>query len=181
MTRTTPAPAIPAGELDARFSSPEAAATPWSAALAVLETAETFWLSTVRPDGRPHVATLLAVWLDGSLYVCTGETEQKARNLAVNPHVALTTGCNTAAGLDIVVEGDAVRLSDDAILRRVAGAYVTKYGEDWRFAVHEGAFYHGEGSVREEAATRAFVYAIAPVTVFGFTKGDVFAQTRWRF
>jgi len=32
-----------------------------------LEKAEVFWLSTVRPDGRPHVTPMVSVWLDGAL------------------------------------------------------------------------------------------------------------------
>ncbi|MEK8228511.1 pyridoxamine 5'-phosphate oxidase family protein [Oerskovia sp. M15] len=43
----------PAGTLVERFSSPGAVAVPWEDALTVLQTAEIFWLSTVRPDGRP--------------------------------------------------------------------------------------------------------------------------------
>ena len=45
----------PIGELDTDFSSPGATATPWAEARKNLEDAEIFWLSTVRPDGRPHV------------------------------------------------------------------------------------------------------------------------------
>jgi hypothetical protein len=33
--------------------------------------AEVHWLSTVRPDGRPHVAPLIAVWVDDALVFCT--------------------------------------------------------------------------------------------------------------
>ncbi len=106
MTETTGvsrASTTPLGELDTRFSSVNATARPWAEALAILETAETFWLSSVRPDGRPHVATLFAVWLEGALHICTGVTERKAKNLAGNRSVAITTGCNTQSGLDIVV------------------------------------------------------------------------------
>ena len=53
----------------------------------LLETAELFWISTVRTDGRPHVTPLPAVWLDDVLYFCTGPGEQKAVNLAANAHV----------------------------------------------------------------------------------------------
>jgi nitroimidazol reductase NimA-like FMN-containing flavoprotein (pyridoxamine 5'-phosphate oxidase superfamily) len=163
----------PVGELDARFSSDGAAATAWGEARALLEGAEIYWLSTVRPDGRPHVTPLLSVWVDGALYFSTGPTERKARNLARNQHCILTTGCNALGeGLDLVVEGDATRLSDDARLQRVADAYETKYGRDWRFAVRDGAF-HGP-------AGEALVYEVAPSTVFGFGKGE-FSQTRWRF
>lgn len=60
----------PMAELHPDFSSPDASASPWSEAQTQLEGAEIFWLSTVRPDGRPHVTPLITVWLDGALYFC---------------------------------------------------------------------------------------------------------------
>src|SRR6266508_3084439 len=88
------------------YSDPKATATPWYDAEALLDKAEIFWLSTVRPDGRPHVTPLIAVWLDGTLYFGTGARERKAKDTAENPHVILTTGRNTMRedGLDIVIE-----------------------------------------------------------------------------
>ena len=87
-------------------------------ALEDLQGAEVYWLSTVRPDGRPHVTPLLGVWLDGALYFCTGPTERKAKNLAQNPNCAVTTGRNGLAdGLDLVVEGAAAEVRDGAELR----------------------------------------------------------------
>ena len=165
----------PVTELDARYSAQDATATPWSRAQAALEEAEVFWISTVRPDGRPHVTPLLAVWLDGALHFCTGADEQKARNLAGNPRCALTTGCNTLGeGLDLVVEGEAVNVTDHDKLARLAALYESKYGSDWHFDVRDGAFFHGGGS--------AVVFEVAPVTAYGFGKGvERFSQTRWRF
>ena len=96
----------PTAELDARFGDPEASPTPWSDVRRVIEEAELFWISTVRPDGRPHVTPLPAVWRDDTLYFCTGAEEQKGVNLARNPQCALTTGTNLwKTGLDVVVEG----------------------------------------------------------------------------
>ena len=107
----------PTTSLDERFSDPGTDAVAWSDTRQVLEDAELFWVTTVRPDGRPHSTPLVAVWLDDALYFCTGETEQKAHNLAANPHVLLTTGDNGwERGLDVVVEGAAVRVTDDALL-----------------------------------------------------------------
>ncbi|QIN84669.1 pyridoxamine 5'-phosphate oxidase family protein [Rubrobacter tropicus] len=172
----------PVTELDARFSSEDATPKAWQEGRRQLEGAEVYWLSTVRPDGSPHVTPLLAAWLDGALYFCTGPDERKAKNLARNPRCAVTTGCNELGeGLDVVVEGDAVRTTDDEKLRRVAGAYLSKYGEDWRFAVPGGAFYHDAGSLDGEDPGAAWVYEVAPKTVFGFGKGGPFSQTRWRF
>jgi hypothetical protein len=165
----------PVDELDARYSGAGASPTPWARARAQLEAAEVYWLSTVRPDGRPHVTPLIAVWLDEAVYFTTGPEERKARNLAGNPHCALTTGGNALnEGLDLVVEGTAVRVTDDARLHRLAAAYEAKYGSDWHFEVRDGAFHHPDG------AGTALVFEVAPSTAFGFGKGE-FSQTRWRF
>ncbi|GAA2383767.1 pyridoxamine 5'-phosphate oxidase family protein [Streptomyces glaucosporus] len=169
------AAAEPVAELDPRFSDEDAVPTAWPEAERALETAEVFWLSTVRVDGRPHVTPLLAVWLDGAPHFCTGPGEQKARNLERNPRCALTTGTGSLReGLDLVVEGDAARVLDDAGLRRLARLYETKYGPDWRFTAHDGAFHDRRGG-------EAHVYRITPTVVFGFAKGGPYAQTRWRF
>lgn len=165
---------VPDATLDPRFSDPKAGPAEWSAAAARLADAEVFWLTTVRPDGRPHVTPLIAVWSAGALHFCTGPDERKARNLAENAEVVLTTGTpSLGEGFDVVVEGEAVRVTDEARLRALADAYVEKYGSDWRFDVRDGAFV-GDGGT-------ALVFAVAPRTVFGFAKGEPFGQTRWRF
>jgi hypothetical protein len=51
----------PIPEQDLRFGDPDAPPTPWADVLRVLETAELFWISTVRGDGRPHVTPLPAI------------------------------------------------------------------------------------------------------------------------
>ena len=118
----------PTTELEPQYSSPGATATPWARAAAQLEKAEIFWLSTVRPDRRPHVTPLPAIWVNGALYFCTGAEERKAKNLAHNRHCILTTGRNTLneEDLDLVVEGDAARVTDSAELQRVADLYEAK-------------------------------------------------------
>src|SRR5262245_48386226 len=165
--------ATPTAQIDARFSDPETGPTPWAEALEALEDAELYWLSTVRGDGRPHVTPLIGVVQDGAAHFCTGETEQKARNLEQNRQVALTTGNNGwDSGLDVVVEGTAVRLTDDESLRRLADSFETKYGSDWHFDVKDGAFEHGHGPTP--------VFRIEPTKVLAFAK-DPHAQTRYRF
>jgi hypothetical protein len=128
-------------------------------------------------------APLLAVWMDDALYFCTGPDECMAKNLVRNPHCILTTGCNALdEGVDVAVEGEAVRVTDEAKLGRVAEGYLSKYGNDWRFVVRDGAFYHDSGSVRETEYTgAAWVYEVSPKKVFGFGKGELLSQTRWRF
>jgi general stress protein 26 len=160
--------------IDIRFSDPGAAATSWSETRAAIEAAELFWITTVRADGRPHVSPLVAVWLDDALHFCTGAEEQKAINLRGNAHVILTTGCNDwDRGLDVVVEGDAVRVTDTDTLSRLAKAWTTKWDGRWDFAAGDGAFLHGEGHT-------ALVYSVAPATVLAFGKGT-FSHTSHRF
>jgi nitroimidazol reductase NimA-like FMN-containing flavoprotein (pyridoxamine 5'-phosphate oxidase superfamily) len=163
----------PVPELDVRFSAPEASATTWTEVLKALREAELYWISTVRPDGRPHVTPLSAVWHDGALYFCTGAGEQKGVNLARSAKCALTTGTNAwKAGLDVVIEGTAERVADESVLRRLADAWQSKYKGDWRFDVANGAFHHDGGE--------ALVFEVVPAKIIAFAKGD-FAQTRFRF
>ena len=163
----------PTPELHIGFSEPGAVPTPWERVLDVIAGAELFWISTVRADGRPHVTPLPTVWRDGALYFCTGPDEQKAVNLRANDQCALTTGDNRwKAGLDVVVEGRAERVIDDATLRTLATLWATKYDGDWQYDAHDGAFHHEHGV--------AHVFAVRPRKVLSFAKGD-FAQTRFRF
>src|SRR5215469_10468842 len=68
----------PRATLDARYSEETAQATPWPEAVALLEQAGLFWVSTVRTDGRPHVTPVVAVWMSGALYFSSGPGEQKS-------------------------------------------------------------------------------------------------------
>jgi general stress protein 26 len=165
----------PTTDLNSGFSSPDAAPTPWAEAIKQLEQAGICWLSTVRPDGRPHVTPLAAVWLDGAIYFCTGNSERKTRNLAQNPHVVVTTGCNAfGEGLDVVIEGDAVRTTDEAILQRFTDQLRAKYGTFFDFQVRDGGVAGEDGDV-------APVFEVAPTRAFGFARGEQFSQTRWTF
>ena len=153
----------PVTELDERFSDPGASPTTWLAAREALEEAQISWISTVRADGRPHVTPLVAVWLDGRLHFSTGAAEQKGVNLATNPNVVLTTGCNAwDSGLDVMVEGEARRVTDRATLERLAAAWRTKWDGSWQFEVTD------EGFGNTGADAEALVYAVEPKRVLAF-------------
>lgn len=176
----------PLAELDARYSSASNArpgaervtATEWAEARRQLDSAEIFWLSTVRPDGRLHVTPLIAAWHDGALYFSTGPAEQKAKNLAHDPHCALTTGQNALTeGLDIIVEGTAEPVTDAAVREEVIAAHEAKYGQHMTSA--EGTF-HGMGDgIRKGDVV---LYGVAPEAAYGFGRdGGVYSHTRWTF
>lgn len=176
----------PTTELDARYSSAlnprpgaeDVTPTDWAEAQRHLATAEIFWVSTVRPDGRLHVTPVIAVWHDGVLYFSTGPGEQKAKNLAHDGHCALTTGGNSLTeGLDLVVEGTAHPIADPAALEEVVAAYEAKYGA--HITSPEGTF-HGIGDAFREG--KAMVFAVAPTTAYGFGRDSgVYSHTRWTF
>jgi Pyridoxamine 5'-phosphate oxidase len=163
----------PVGELDPRYSSDSATPTPWEEARRQVETAKAYWLATVRPDGRPHVTTIAAVWLDGGLHFATGESERKAKNLARNSQCVITTGCHVLEGLDVVLEGEAARVTDTTTLQRLANAYIGKYEQLFRFKVRDGVMHH------EGAVDRVLTYRLRATKALGFAKGERFSQTRW--
>ncbi|GGM61726.1 pyridoxamine 5'-phosphate oxidase family protein [Dactylosporangium sucinum] len=164
---------MPQSNLDPRYSDPTATAVPWERTEAVLGEAGVYWLTTVRASHRPHVTPLIGVWLDDAFWFCTGSEEQKAVNLGNNPAVAATTGANALhGGLDVVVEGDAVKVTDQDALQRAAAAWLGKYGEEWRFEARDGRFHHASG------AGVADVYRVAPRKVTAFGK-DPYSQTSY--
>lgn len=164
----------PTTEVDQRYSSDGFTGTPWSAARQRLAGAELYWLTTLRADGWPHQTPLIGLWTDDGFRFTTGPVEQKARNLLASPHVLVTTGVDTwAAGMDVIVTGDAERITDQRLLQATADAYETKYGAVWHFDVGDGVFTHDAGE--------AWVFQVVPTTVHAYAKGDPGGQTRFRF
>jgi nitroimidazol reductase NimA-like FMN-containing flavoprotein (pyridoxamine 5'-phosphate oxidase superfamily) len=164
----------PVTTLYKRFSNPGSWVTEWDDTLRVIEAAELFWVTTVRADGRPHVTPLVAVWLDGALHFCTGVNQQKALNVRDNAHVSLTTGRNSwDRGVDVVLEGEAVRVSDNDALQRIADVWTKKWDGRWRYEVRDGYF-------DNEGTEPVIVFAVKPTRVLAFAKGD-FKVTLYSF
>jgi nitroimidazol reductase NimA-like FMN-containing flavoprotein (pyridoxamine 5'-phosphate oxidase superfamily) len=166
-----------AGEPDAvlgPFSSPDAQVTPWASMLAVLREAEVFWLSTVRPDGRPHVTPLLAAWSLGGMCFTTGGQERKARNLEHNPRCVLTTGTNALTGVDVVIEGVASLVGGRSQREQAVADFELKYGT--HLTSPEGSWY-GLGQAVIAGDTR--LYRVAPTVGFAFGKLPASSQTRY--
>ncbi len=148
--------------------------TPWAEARERLAEADTYWLATVRQDGLPHLAPLLAVWVDDALHFVASRTSRKATNLAHDAHCVIAT---RREALDLVVEGTVAKVSQEAGLHRVAEVYMTKYG--WPVTVRDGAFY-ADGA--PSAGPPPYeVYEVIPTTAFGFPWDETFNPTRWRF
>ncbi|WP_405162206.1 pyridoxamine 5'-phosphate oxidase family protein [Nocardia sp. NBC_01499] len=156
------------------FSSPDAQATPWASTLAILGAAEVFWLSTVRPDGRPHVTPLLATWSLGGLCFTTGGRERKALNLEHNTRCLLTTGTNSLTGVDVVIEGVALRVNERSEREVAVTDFERKYGA--YLTDPEGAW-SGLGKAVIAGDTR--LYRVTPTVGFAFGKLPKSSQTRY--
>jgi len=149
---------------------------PWSRALKLLEagTAGSYWLATTNPDGRPHVAAVGALWVDGKIYFTSSAKARKGRNLAANPNCVLSV---TLKGLDLVVEGSAVRITDRPTLLRLAQRYAA---QGWPASVR------GEALTAEYSAPSAGpppwnLYVVRPTTAFGVATAEPWGATRWQF
>jgi hypothetical protein len=94
----------------------------WNWVLELFARSRNGWLASTRPDGRPHVAPLWVVTVDGQIWFSTPATTTKGRNLARDSRVAL----HVESGDDVaIVDGSAVRGS---AAPGVIGACAAKYG-----------------------------------------------------
>lgn len=139
---------------------------PWRTVELTLLVTRSAWLSTTRPDGRPHAAPIWFLWEDGVVWFATDPASQKGRNLAHQPGAVLQVG----DGDDVViVEGEVRLVSDDGERQRVDVAYGSKYVEP----------------VTGEHATVGFVgaglYRLDVDRVMAWIYGTVAARTDWRW
>jgi Pyridoxamine 5'-phosphate oxidase len=107
---------LPPVDWDAVTEKLEARSAPAPAA----HNARTTWLATVNEDGSPHVTAVGAVWLDGTFWFQTGKGTRKSRNVAQEPRCSIAMSIRDA---DVVVEGDAARVTEPDVLARVANAW----------------------------------------------------------
>ena len=132
------------------------------------------WVATTRPDGRPHVAGVGAIWLDGKFWIVSGPGTRKSRNLAENPNCVISVGL---PGIDLVVEGTAERVTDDATLQRLADEY---NAQGWEPVVKDGAF-TAPYNAPSAGPPPWDLWEITPRTAFGVASADPQGATRWRF
>ncbi len=134
----------------------------------------TCWLATVGPDARPHVMPLGVLWIDGAFYFNSGPGTRKAKNLARNPHCVLTVATEP---FDLVLEGDAQKVTDGVTLKRVVEAY---RAQGWQPSLRDGALY-AEYSAPSAGPPPWDVYELRPETVYALGTAEPYGATRWRF
>jgi hypothetical protein len=139
---------------------------PWSWAEQRLKKSHNYWITTVKPDGSPHVMVVWGLWQDGRFLFSTGGKSRKARNLALNPNCVVSTEHAHEA---IIVEGIA-EVADVAARRKLIPAYQRKY--DWDLSAMKDDML----SMKEP------VYSVRPKVVFAlWEKYFQTKSTRWTF
>ena len=84
------------------------------------------WLTTVRPDGRPHTIPVWFLWDGKTVLIFSQPNTQKIRNLRDNPNVTLALDGSDEGGDVVVLEGKAELLKEKATELNPPG-YFTKY------------------------------------------------------
>jgi len=135
---------------------------------------DSYFLGTTRPDGRPHVATVGALWLDGDFYFTSGAGTRKSRNLAANPACTIAVALE---GIDLTFEGETTRVTDRPTLEQVA----TRYREGgWSAEVSADAF-TAPYSAPSAGPPPWQLYRFTFHTAFGVATAEPHGATRWRF
>lgn len=149
---------------------------PWSRALKQLgsKASGTYWLATTSPDGRPHVAGTGALWVDGKIYFVSGARTRKSRNLAANPSCVFSV---SLTGIDVVLEGRAIRVTDRPTLLRLAKRYAA---QGWPTSVSGDAF-TAAYSAPSAGPAPWNLYVVRPTTAYGVATSNPSGATRWRF
>jgi hypothetical protein len=132
------------------------------------------FLSTTRPDGRPHTAGIGALWHDGVLYFTSNPNTRKSRDLAANPACTIAT---RLPGIDLVFEGKAARTTDPALLEAVSALF--REG-GWPAQV-EGDAITAPFSAPSAGPPPWHLYRCAYLSVVGVATEEPHGATRWRF
>ena len=140
---------------------------PWKWAEDRLKKSREYWIATTRPDGRPHVMVVWALWMNGCIYFSTGANTVKARNLTQNPHCTM---CSEDAAEAVIVEGVVETERDvDTICK-----YVPLYEKKYKFKLGEMA--------ENLIALKDPLFCLRPRIAFGFwEKKFSTSATRWVF
>ncbi|MFE9580292.1 pyridoxamine 5'-phosphate oxidase family protein [Nocardia sp. NPDC006044] len=136
----------------------------------------TYWLSTINPDGSPHLTALGALWLDGAFWFTTGARTRKGRNLARDPRCAISLSLHD---FDLTVNGTAALVTDSAAVAEIAARYAA---DGWPAEVDES----GQALTAPYSAPSAgpppwHVYRITATTAMALGTVEPGGATRWRF
>ena len=136
----------------------------------------TCWLATIDPDGSPHITGVGAVWVDDTFWFETGERSRKGRNLARDPRCTLAVATDE---FDLVIEGEAHRVTDPAIVADLAQRH---NDEGWPARPDEsGIALTAEYSAPSAGPPPWHVFRITPGSATAVLTVEPGGATRWRF
>ena len=145
----------------------------WRWAVERLEKSHNYWVSTTRPDARPHLMVVWGIWWESAFWFTTGRATRKARNLAADPFCSIATEDADEA---VIVEGQARQITDPAARSAFIPLYNAKYGGDVAALIDTS-----DGSA---GPTGSALWRVDLRTVFGLdehAENFVEAATRWTF
>ncbi len=142
---------------------------PWRTIDIWLQSYRSVWLSTTRPDGRPHCVPVWYMWLPDEklVYVVTHYTSVKAKNLQSQRYVVL---CGGNADDTIILEGMAHLVTDAAEKERVNDLWMEKYVDP-----HTGT----KATVGQSDEDRIYRVEIAHIMTWMY--GVMSSRTDWYF
>jgi hypothetical protein len=152
------------------YGSPDIA---WSGVLELLEAgrAQRFWLATVDRDGAPHLNGIGARWADGVLFFKSGARTRKSRNLQRDGRCVISA---ELPDFDLTFSGNAVRVTDEAIVQRLADLYAAN---GWP-ARAKGSQLEADYSAPTAGPPPWDLWTMAPESAVGLGAGGAM---RWHF
>jgi nitroimidazol reductase NimA-like FMN-containing flavoprotein (pyridoxamine 5'-phosphate oxidase superfamily) len=141
----------------------------WAAVEARLVAANTYWLATVRPDGRPHVVPRWGVWVDGRFFYDGAPTTLHAQNLEANPACALHLE-SAESEQSVIVEGRSLATSAEpgGLGARISEAFGKYHAKGYSPAPDAWAG-EGGGGLRVLTPVRAMAWFTFPTDATRFT------------
>ncbi|CQD19077.1 pyridoxamine 5'-phosphate oxidase [Mycobacterium lentiflavum] len=133
----------------------------------------TAWLTTINPDGSPHVRPVGVITHHGSWYFTSGSATRKSRNLARDRRCVVSIATDQ---FDLVFEGTAEKITDGDELASVAEAFVQS---GWPARV-DGDALTAEYSAPSAGPPPWHVYRAQPSAVFAMGTSEPFGATKFR-
>ncbi|KAA9151242.1 pyridoxamine 5'-phosphate oxidase family protein [Amycolatopsis acidicola] len=136
----------------------------------------TTWLTTINPDGTPHVTAVGALWHDGRFWFQAGQSSRKGRNVARDPRCAMSVSFQS---MDFVANGVARLITDPAVVAEIAGLWAAG---GWPAKVDDsGVALTAPYNAQSAGPPPWHVYAIDVNSAHAVQTEEPYGATRWQF
>jgi len=157
-------PERPAMSADYGISKDSNGLLSWSFVVDCMNKSRNYWISSTRPDGRPHAMPVWGVWMNDTLYFGTSRKSVKANNLKAHPLVSAHTESGDEA---VIIEGVVEEVTDRSEFNAYTTATAKKYAGM---------------PVEAEPDPGTVIYKVIPKVILAWREKDFpVSSTRWRF